>query len=325
LIGMANGFIEGAGNPLVAVLYRNEKAKWLNLFHAWYPGGVIMGGLVAYVLRRFDVGWQIQVATILIPTIAYGAMFWGREFPETERVASGVTGREMMAECIRPLFLFMAGCMLLTATTEIATNQWIAMLLEHSGVPGILILVWVTGFMTAGRLGIGPVVRRIGITGILILASVVSAIGLYWMSYSSGYWTLPAAATYAMGVCYYWPTMLSFVAERLPKSGAMGLAALGSAGMLAVAISLPIVGHIYDRQLLSLVPSGVNLEAINAVANTTAATQYASLQLTAGSATLRQMAILPCILIFAFSFLLAQQRGKSAEPLLQVKAVAEEA
>jgi len=325
LIGIANGLIEGAANPMVATLYNKEKAQRLNLFHAWYPGGVIIGGLVAYALRRFGIGWQFQVATMLLPTIAYGLMFIGQKFPRTERVASGVSYKEMVVECFRPLFLFVTGCMLLTAATENATNQWIAMLLEHSGIPGILVLVWITGLMMMGRLAIGPVVRKLGITGILLTASILSAIGLYWMSRASGLWTLPAAAIYAMGVCYYWPTMLGFVSERLPKSGALGLATIGGAGMISIAVALPIVGNLYDRQIANLLPAGTTLEVLRAAApNTAEAAKYASVQLAAGSATLYEIALLPCILIVAFTILILQQRGKSTVHLMDMEPVGEE-
>src|SRR5712692_1472095 len=57
LIGLSNGLIEGASNPLIATLYSDEKTKKLNQFHAWWPGGVVMGGLLAYGLHRFGFGW----------------------------------------------------------------------------------------------------------------------------------------------------------------------------------------------------------------------------------------------------------------------------
>jgi MFS family permease len=325
LIGLANGLVEGAANPMIATLYKTEKTKRLNLFHAWWPGGIIIGGLITYVLRRLGFGWQIQVVTMLLPTVVYGLMFVGQKFPQTERVASGVSNREMFAECLRPLFFFMMGCMFLTAATENGTNQWIAMLLEHSGVPGILVLVWITGLMMIGRLAIGTVVQKLGITGILLTASIFTAVGLYWMSRAVGLWSLAAAAVYALGICYYWPTMLGFVSERLPRSGALGLAVVGGAGMISISVAMPIVGHIYDQQLASLLPSGTTLDALRSAApNTPEAAKWAIVQLAAGSATLHHLAILPCILVLAFTILILQQRGKATVTLMDAQPLGEE-
>ena len=322
LIGISNGLIEGASNPMVATLYHDEKTKKLNQFHAWWPGGVVMGGLIAYGLHRLGFDWRIQVGTMLLPTVIYGFMFLGQKFPQTERVTSGVTTREMFAEILRPLFLYMIGCMFVTAAIENGTNQWIAMLLEHSGVPGILVLVWVTGLMMVGRLAIGPMSRRLNVTGILLMSAIFSAIGLYWMSQASGLWSLAAAGAYAIGICYYWPTMLGFVAERLPRSGALGLAVIGGVGMISISIAMPVIGHIYDKQLALALPAGSTMEALRAaVPGTADAAKWGAVQFAAGSATLGRLVVLPLILIVAFTGLILQQRGKTtvtltrAEPL----------
>jgi MFS family permease len=325
LIGMANGLVEGVTNPLIATLYTNEKTKKLNQFHAWWPGGVVIGGLVAFALRLLGFGWRIQVATMLLPTILYGFMFLGQRFPKTERVASGISTREMFAECLRPLFLFMVACMFLTAAIENGTNQWIAMLLEHSGISGILVLVWVSGLMMVGRLAIGPMVERVSVTGILLMSAILSAAGLFWMGHASGFWALIASGVYAIGVCYYWPTMLGFVAERLPRTGALGLAVIGGAGVFSISIALPLIGHIYDRELARALPSGIPLEVLrSAPLGTPTAAKWAAVQFAAGSATLRELVVLPLILILAFTVLILQQRGKASVKLSDVEPLREE-
>lgn len=322
MIGLSNGLIEGALNPLVATLYNDQKTKRLNQFHAWWPGGIVIGGLLTYFMHRLGLGWQIQVGAILLPTVAYGFMFYGQEFPKTERVASGITTREMFAECGRPLFIFMMGCMVLTASVEVGTNQWIAMLLEHSGVPGILVLVWVSGLMMVGRLAVGPMVEKLSVTGMLLMSAIFTAIGLYWMSYANGLWSLAAAGLYAIGICYFWPTMLGFVSERLPRSGALGLAVIGSVGMISISAVMPIIGNIYDQQIATALPTGATLEALRSAApGSPEAASWAAIQLAAGSATLRHLVVLPLVLILAFTALILQQRGKTtvrltkAEPL----------
>ena len=326
LIGIANGLVEGATNPLVATLHPEEKTKKLNQYHAWWPGGIVIGGLVAYLLQRLGAGWQIQTATLLVPTVIYGLMFFRQPFPATERVASGISTRKMFAECVRPLFLFMVLCMFLTGATETGTNQFIALLLENSGIPGILVLVWVAGIMMAARLAVGPMVRLLTTPGLLLFATVFTAIGLYAMSYARGLVSLAAAAIYAVGVCYFWPTLLGFVTERLPASGAMGLAVIGGGGMFSMSVALPLIGGIYDQQLAAGLPPGTTVEMLRAAGPGTAeAAQWATAQLAAGSATLRHLVVMPAVLILAFGFLVLQQRGKGHVRLEQAEALSEEA
>lgn len=316
LIGIGNGFVEAACNPLIATLYPDEKTKKLNQFHVWFPGGIVIGGLLAYALDGAGFGWQIKTATMLVPAAIYGAMLFGMKFPRTERVESGVSNSAMFAETIRPLFLFMAFCMLLTAATELGTNQWIGVLLENVGVPAILILVWINGLMAVGRQFAGPVVHRLAPAGMLLASSVFAVIGLYWLSYASGYTAYAAAAVFAVGICYFWPTMLGFVAEYVPKSGALGLAVMGGVGNMAASISQPILGRLYDSQLEQALPAGSTVEALrSAAAGTPQAQQWIEVTLAAGSGSLRSVVILPAILVVAFGALYVSQRGKEPERL----------
>lgn len=150
-IGVSNGFVEAACNPLIATLYPDNKTKMLNRFHMWFPGGIVIGGLIAYIFGLLQLGWQVKMAVILIPVLTYGFLFVNLKLPETERVTSGVTMKEMLKACITPLFLFMVFCMFLTSSTELGTNQWITVLLSNVGVPSILLLVLINGIMATGR------------------------------------------------------------------------------------------------------------------------------------------------------------------------------
>jgi len=247
-IGLANGFVEAACNPLIATMYSDDKTKKLNQFHVWFPGGIVIGGLISYFLSQAALGWQVKMATMLLPLAAYGVLFFGQKFPQTERKAAGVSGGDMVRSVISPLFLVMFVCMWLTASTELGPNQWIPNILTASaGVSGILVLVWINGLMALGRQFAGPIVHRLSPTGMLLFSAVFSALGLFGLSLASGPApTFLAATVFALGVCYFWPTMLGFVAERCPRSGALGLALMGGAGMLAVAFVLPVMGHVYD-------------------------------------------------------------------------------
>lgn len=249
-IGLANGFVEAACNPLIATLYPNEKTRKLNQFHVWFPGGIVIGGLLSYLLTQMNIGWQWKMALMLVPLAAYGFLLFGQKFPATERKAAGISNGEMLKNVFSPLFLVMFVCMWLTSATELGPNQWIPNILTTSaGVSGILVLVWINGLMAVGRQFAGPVVHRLSPTGMLFFSAIMAGIGLLWLSFASGAVTTFAAATvFAIGVCYFWPTMLGFVAERCPKSGALGLALMGGAGMLSVAFILPTMGHVYDAR-----------------------------------------------------------------------------
>ncbi len=295
LVGLANGLVEAAANPMITALYPDNKTTKLNHFHAWFPGGLVIGGLVVYGFDLLHLGWQLKMATMLIPAVIYGAMFLGQEFPRTERAESGVSNAEMYRECLRPLFLFMMMCMCLTAITELDTNQFITFLLEKSGVSDpILVLIWVTGLMMVGRLFAGPVVHRLSPVGMLIFSAFWAVVGLEWLGRVQGNMAFVPAFFFAMGICYFWPTMLGFVNERIPRTGAVGLALMGGIGNLAPALAAPVVGRIYDDALASA-PRGAD---------------QAAAQLAAGSTVLRDMAYVPLVLIVLFSVLAWQQRGK---------------
>lgn len=281
LIGIGNGLVEAVCNPLIATIYSDQKTKMLNRFHVWFPGGIVIGSVLGYVMIDFlDLNWMYLVATLLIPLMVYGFMFIGKEFPQTERVSLGVSNKQMLKAAGSPLFIFIAFCMLFTAATELGTGQRISSLLEATGVAPLLILAFINGLMAIGRLFAGHIVHKLSITKMLLFSSVFSFIGLFWLSYSSGPMTFLAAGVFAIGVCYFWPTMISFVAEKIPESGALGLSIMGGLGMLSVSIVLPVMGMFMDAN-------------------------------TSGSETLRLMAILPAFLIVAFGSLYFSKKATS--------------
>lgn len=251
IIALGNGLVEAACNPLVAALYPDNKTVRLNQFHVWFPGGIVLGGVAAYLM---DLGgltaWQGKLALILIPTAIYGYLVLREEFPATEGVTAGVSMGEMFkATFTTPLMLLLIGCMAITSSTELGPNRWIPAVLESGGIPGILVLVWISGLMAVLRYRAGAVVHRLSPTGLLLASAVVSAIGLYWLSYAETTVVAFLSATvFAVGVCYFWPTMLGVVSERVPKSGALGMGMMGAMGMAVVGlVTSPQMGHVADR------------------------------------------------------------------------------
>lgn len=295
-VGIANGSVEAACNPLITSLYPEKKTAKLNRFHMWFPTGIVIGGLVVYFLSKAGIGWRIQAAVMLLPTIGYGILFLKQKFPETERVTLGASYKDMLKACVSPLFLFMAFLMLMTAATELGTNQWVPALFQDAvnnlfgegGFGAILILVWISAIMALARLVAGPVVHKLSGIGILLFSAVFSGIGLYLMSISSGALLFVSATVFALGVAYFWPNMLGVVAEKVPLSGALGLAIMGGIGFLGGAIAQPALGKIFDAQATKLGD-----------------------ELAAGAATLQFVIILSVILAVSFLYLFFKYRKKS--------------
>lgn len=244
-IGIANGFVEAACNSLVATLYPNEKTKMLNRFHVWFLGSIVVGSLLAYLLvDTLQMNWQYSVAILYILLAIYGVLFFRKTLPLTERVAISVSNSDVIKSVFSPLFLLMDFCMLLAAYTELGTKQRIEGLLAETGVSGILILAFINGIMmVVGRGFACVVVHQLSTAGMLLFSAIFSTVGLYWLSMAEGFTTFAAAAIFAVGVCYFWPTMLSFVSEKIPQSGALGLSVMGGLGMFSVSIVLPVMGR----------------------------------------------------------------------------------
>lgn len=272
LIGLANGLVEAVINPLAATLYPDSKTKHLNILHAWWPGGLILGGLMSFLLTKLmgldaagvsaatlSLGWKIKMLFVLIPTLAYGYLLLGQAFPATERVTSGVSYGEMWRELGRPLFLLFVFLMLLTAATELGPDQWVGNLLQNLvGIQGVLLLVYTAGIMFVFRQFFsGQMVSWLSPLGVLTVASLLSCIGLYWLSQAQTALAVFAAATvFGIGKTYFWPTMLGVVSERFPKGGALAMAVMGGAGMFSAGfLMVHAMGSIQDHYALSALSS----------------------------------------------------------------------
>ena len=281
-VGIGNGMVEAALNPMIASMYTKNKTKMLNRFHVWFPGGIVVGSLVGWlVMDVMGLSWQIMVGTLFIPLLIYGFMFLGEKFPVTERVQMGVSNKKMFASLGKPLFIFMVLCMFLTAASELGTTQRIESLLKESGAVPLLVLAFINGIMAIGRASAGGIIHRLQPSGMLLFSAIFTFIGLWLLTITSGAMTFAAAGVFAIGVTFFWPTMLGFVAEYLPETGALGLSIMGGAGMFSVSLVLPVMGNLMD-----------NAGPIEA---------------------LRTMSILPAILIVAFIGLYIYMRNRKAK------------
>ncbi len=290
-IGFANGSVEAACNPLIADIYADNRTTMLNKFHVWFPGGIVIGALVSKFMTDMDMGWQLQIGTMLIPILLYGFLFLGQKFPKNENIVADLSVN--LKSLLSPLFIFMVICMTLTATAELGTQQWVEKILGNSGASPMLILAMVTGLMAIGRYFAGPVIHKLNPPGVLLISSVIATIGIYLMSTAIGNMVYVSAILFAIGVMYFWPTMIGFVSEYIPKSGALGMSLIGGAGMFATSIWQPAIGSWLDAAKETALASGVSVEQA---------------ELVAGQETLSNIAYFPLVLIVLFGILFTQRK-----------------
>lgn len=167
LFSLANGTCEAVINPLTATLYPNNKTHWLNILHAGWPGGLILGALI---MLGFDlavdskmieaVSWEIKWSVFLAPVLLFGLMMFNRPFPRSEASESGVSVREMMREVGMlgaAVVVFFIGLLLSTVVFPSIPASWIKLPPEVSWSMlgwGTALLIWIIyGFVCGFSLG----------------------------------------------------------------------------------------------------------------------------------------------------------------------------
>jgi MFS family permease len=289
IMGLSQGLVEAVINPLIVTIYSDQKTRRLTMLHAWWPGGLVIGGLLAVAMTTtMNASWQLKLATIVIPAVVYLFMAFSMEYPATERVASNVSTGDMWKQVGQPLFLLLFVCMWMTAASELGPDQWFPKVmgdlvpnLSPGAGSGVLFLVYTAGLMFVLRT-FGSAISHKSPLGTLMICSVLTFIGLYWLGSlrpgASAAVALAAATTFAVGKTYFWPTMLGLTSEQFPRGGALLISLMGGAGMLSVAVALPIMGAKIDE----ITQSGGNAAA-------------------AGGAALQMMSWLGLILVVIFT------------------------
>jgi len=307
ITGVGWGLVETVVNPLIASLYPEEKTGKLNTLHAWWPGGLVIGGLTGVAMSAGGVGWQAKLFVVILPALAVVALSVGIRFPPTERAAAGVSIGEMFRELLNPLFLVLFCAMFLTAATELAPGQWVDFALSRTvHMPGILLLVYVSALMFVMRHFAGPLVHKLSPIGLLWASCLMGSLGLVALAAANSPLTgLLAATIWGTGVCYMWPTMLATASERFPRGGALLMGLMGTAGTLSIRFVLPMMGSIYDAKKIEVaggeaafaaLPAGPELERVLGIAAQT---------------SFRAVAILPAALLVVFGaiWLFDRRRG----------------
>jgi MFS family permease len=258
LFSVANGVCETVVNPMVATLFPHEKTHYLNILHAGWPGGLVAGGVLSYLMNNGKIGswaplgnvhWMIQMSLFLIPVAIYGAMLIGQRLPRSEAHEAGVGYGTMFAAIATPVFLVLLLLHALVGYVELGTDSWIAKItgtiMEYKTY-GLLLFVYTSLLMFALRFFAGPIVEKISPLGLLCISGVLGCTGLTLLGnaptgITSGASTailfcVGAATVYAVGKTFLWPTMLAVASERFPKGGAIAIGAMGGVGMLSAGL-----------------------------------------------------------------------------------------
>lgn len=296
LVGFANGLVEAGCNPIIAQLFPNNKTAMLNKFHVWFPGGIVIGSLVSAGMNQLGLGWEAQVATMLVPTAIYGFLMFGFEFPSLETEVDSTSGN--LKALLNPIYIFLFVCMTMTAVSEFGPGQWINKILEASGATPMLILALITGIMALGRFYAGPLVHKLSPPGVLLVSAILSTLGLFLMTQLQGTAVYFAAVIFALGITYFWPTMIGCTTEYTPKTGALGMSLMGGAGMFAMGWWNPIIGGWIDS-------ATAKAEAAGLTGN--------ELALASGQAALGNLMLFPAVLIVLFGGFFWVMRNKKAE------------
>lgn len=249
LFSIANGLCEVVVNPMTATLFPYEKTHYLNVLHAGWPGGLIAGGLVAWLMNNGKIGdwepigkvhWMIQMSLFLVPVLVYGLLLLGQRLPRSEAAERGVDLKTMLLEFASPLLLLLLFIHALVGYVELGTDSWIAKItgtIMGEGTAGRLLFVYTSGLMFTLRFFAGPLEKLFQPLGLLCICAVMAAAGLVLLGTIEGVFMCVVAATvYGFGKTFFWPTMLAVVSERFPKGGALTLGAIGGMGMLSAGL-----------------------------------------------------------------------------------------
>lgn len=268
VFSLGNGLCEAAINPLTATLYPRNKTHYLNILHAGWPLGLVIGGMINFLFAGptasvTHVRWEILLGLYALPALYYGFVVLTNRFPISEAKAAGLSVGQMISHVFAPLLLFLFLIHAMIGYVELGTDGWIQNILNPIiGNKAFLLFVYTSLLMFILRFFAGPIVHRINPLGLLFISAVFGAVGLYWLgTVNTVAMAFAAATVFALGKTFYWPTMLGVIGERFPKAGAIAMGLSGGIGMLSAGfLGGPGIGYTQDNQATAQLQN-VNPEA----------------------------------------------------------------
>jgi hypothetical protein len=145
--------------------------------------------------------------------------------------------------------------------------RWIPEVLQAAGIHGILVLAWISGIMMLLRFLAGPFVENLSPTGMLLGSSLLTGTGLYMFALlePTTAAVMTAATVFAVGVAFFFPTMVGLLSEQLPRTGSLGMVLMIGFGFIAGGAAAPIMGDIADGYLPEALPEQETVEILEAV------------------------------------------------------------
>jgi MFS family permease len=255
LFSLGNGTCEAVINPLTATLFRKNKTHWLNILHAGWPGGLVLGAFIGLGFNTFgaDLSWEFKYGVFLAPVLLYGVLMVGRRFPRSETTASGVSFGTMVVTLVSPILLFLFLLHAMIGYVELGTDNWIidiTKIVLKNADTALWAFIWTNVLMFCLRFFAGPIVHKISPLGLLFFSAIIGTAGLVllgWAETNTVWLWLAAVTVYGIGKTFYWPTMLGVISERYPKAGALALGLSGGIGMLSAGfLGGPGIGYKQD-------------------------------------------------------------------------------
>lgn len=241
LFSICAGLYEAVINPLVGQLYPENQTHYLNILHAGWPGGLIVGGVLAAAFQNdtawvTEIPWHYALSSYSILLIILTLIVVGQKFPETVS-EGGKQSFDVLFSCfLSAPFLLLIVLHGLIGYMELGVDSWQTRLMENLVENSVTVLIYTSCLMFVLRFFAGPIVHRINPIGLLFASSVIAICGLLWLGteIKSVAMIFAAATLYSFGKAFLWPTMLAVAGERYPQSGAVAMGALGAAGMITV-------------------------------------------------------------------------------------------
>ncbi len=255
LFALGNGTCEAVINPLTATLFPRNKTHYLNILHAGWPLGLILGAVIVLGFGQVDapIRWEIKLGIFLVPVLMYGILMCNKTFPRSEASTSGISMGTSIATLFAPVLLFLFFIHAMVGYVELGTDSWIVNITDRvlkDPNKALMAFIWTNLLMFTLRFFAGPIVHKISPVGLLFFSAVCGTIGLYCLGqdFTSSTWPWVAAITiYGIGKTFYWPTMLGVVSERFPKGGALALGMCGGIGMISAGLlGGPGIGYKQD-------------------------------------------------------------------------------
>ena len=241
LFSICAGLYEAVINPLVGQLYPENQTHYLNILHAGWPGGIIIGGILAACFQNetawiTEIEWQYALSSYSLVLVGLTAIILKQQFPDTVASKSNASIGVLFSCFLSIPFLVLIVAHALIGYMELGVDSWQTRLMERLVDNSVTVLIYTSLLMFVLRFFAGPIVHRINPIGLLLISSFFAIIGLLWLGseIESVAIIFAAATVYSLGKAFLWPTMLAIAGERYPQSGAIAMSTLGAAGMISV-------------------------------------------------------------------------------------------